>query len=241
MKIERVDEKTVKCYLTNEELNEYQITYKDFILRSDRAREVMEEIMGQAEEEVGYQPPKFAFDLQIMMLPDKGMILTFSEKEPDGVKAGESFLECLKDIKSVKDMLTGATPGSPEANDKEALALLEAGEEGDGAGQEIRPDRGVFAFDGMKDLLRYAALIPENQDMGSSLYVCDDHFLLLLERGEATDRFFSHACIRALEFGNLSTAQPQRISWLKEHSRCLIEESALPKLRQVGNEYSSKG
>lgn len=89
MKIERIDEKTVKCFLTNQELEEYEITYKDFILRSDRAREVVEEIIEQAEAEVGYQPPQFAFDLQIMMLPDKGMILTFSEKEPDEGKAGE--------------------------------------------------------------------------------------------------------------------------------------------------------
>ena len=87
MKIERVDERTVKCFLSNEELEEYDIDYKDFVLRSDKAKEVVQEIIEQAEEEVGYKPPRFAFDLQIVMLPEQGLILTFSERDSQ-VKEG---------------------------------------------------------------------------------------------------------------------------------------------------------
>ena len=78
MKIERIDDKTVKCFLSNEELEEYDIDYKDFVTRSDKAKEVVQEIIEQAEEEVGYKPPKYAFDLQIMMLPDEGLVLVLS-------------------------------------------------------------------------------------------------------------------------------------------------------------------
>ena len=100
MKIERVDERTVKCFLSNEELEEYDIDYKDFILRSEKAKEVVQEIIEQAEEQVGYKPPRFAFDLQIMMLPDQGLLLTFSEKDTD-FKEGEQLIECLKEMKQV--------------------------------------------------------------------------------------------------------------------------------------------
>lgn len=61
MKIQRVDDKTVKCFLSKEELEEYQIDYKDFIMRNEKAKEVVQEIIQQAEEEVGYKPPRFAF------------------------------------------------------------------------------------------------------------------------------------------------------------------------------------
>ena len=67
MRIERVDDKTIKCFLSNEELEQYEIDYKDFVMRSDKAREVVQEIITQAKEEVGYEPPKYAFDLQIMI------------------------------------------------------------------------------------------------------------------------------------------------------------------------------
>ena len=39
MKIERIDDKTVKCFLSNEELEEYDIDYKDFVTRSDKAKD----------------------------------------------------------------------------------------------------------------------------------------------------------------------------------------------------------
>jgi hypothetical protein len=39
MKIERIDDKTVKCFISNEELEEFEITYKDFITRSEKAKE----------------------------------------------------------------------------------------------------------------------------------------------------------------------------------------------------------
>ena len=76
MRIERVDDKTVRCFLSNEELEEYEIDYKDFLTRSEKAKEVVQEIILQAEEEVGYKPPKYAFDLQIMVVPEQGLVLT---------------------------------------------------------------------------------------------------------------------------------------------------------------------
>ena len=114
MKIERIDDKTVKCFLSNEELEEYDIDYKDFVTRSDKAKEVVQEIIEQAEEEVGYKPPKYAFDLQIMMLPDEGLVLVFSEKEPLENKNGAQLLQALQEMKRVfeeKKAEIGATLG----------------------------------------------------------------------------------------------------------------------------------
>ena len=98
MKFERVDDKTVRCFISNEELEDYQIDYKDFVLRSEKAREVVRDIIEQAAEEVGYKPPKFAFDMSIMMMPDQGLVLTFSESDPLDEKNGGRLMEYLKDF-----------------------------------------------------------------------------------------------------------------------------------------------
>ena len=103
MKFERIDDKTVKCFLSMEELEAYDITYKDFILRSEKAKEIVEEIILQAGAEVGYKPPQFAMDLQITMIPNHGMVLTFSERSLDDVPPGSELLECLKDVKNILD------------------------------------------------------------------------------------------------------------------------------------------
>ena len=45
MKIERVDENTIKCFLSTEEMEEYDVEYTDFISRTDKAQELMRKIM----------------------------------------------------------------------------------------------------------------------------------------------------------------------------------------------------
>ena len=131
MKIERVDERTVKCFLSNEELEEYDIDYKDFVLRSDKAKEVVQEIIEQAEEEVGYKPPRFAFDLQIVMLPEQGLILTFSERDSQ-VKEGEQFIECLREMRRLLQK-TRERLGGPPAEESEESAGSQNALEGQGA------------------------------------------------------------------------------------------------------------
>ena len=127
MKIERIDENTIKCFLSMEELQEYDISYKDFIVKSDKARLLMDEIISQAEEEVGYEPPEFAFDMQIMMIPDQGMVLTFSDKGSESLP--REIMDCLK---GVKDILEGG---------KDSKELDAAAKEKLGKGlEELFPD-----------------------------------------------------------------------------------------------------
>lgn len=235
MRIERVDDKTVKCFLSNEELEEYDIDYKDFILRSEKAREVVQEIIEQAEEEVGYKPPRLAFDLQIMMLPDEGMVLTFSEKEPADFKEGEQILECLKDMKQILQKAkekTGALLGNSTAQQGE-----ETGQQPEAPKQEEkaaeRPEDAVFVFDSLAPIMEYAAAMPSTLRVSSALYCMDGAFYLYLQKGSASYERYSRACIQAMEFGSLYTAEADRLLYLQEHGECLIAGQALKKLRVV--------
>ncbi len=217
MRIERVDDKTVKCFLSNEELEEYEIDYRDFILRSEKAREVVQEIIEQAEEEVGYKPPKFAFDLQIMMMPDQGLLLTFSERDPADLKSGEQILECLRDVKKMLE------------RSKEKLA--NAGDGGQEEQDNTRPEEAVFAFASIGSVMEYAAVMPANLRVKSALYRMEDRYYLHLQKGGASYERYSRACVQALEFSGLYTAEEERLLYLKEHGECLIAEHAFKKLR----------
>lgn len=236
MKIERVDDKTVKCYLSNEELEEYEIDYKDFIMRSEKAKEVVQEIIEQAQAEVGYQPPKFAFDLQIMMVPDQGLVLTFSEKDPLDGKDGEQILECLKEMKkylqkskeqlgNVQAQLAAGQTGTPrqDAEPKDSAEQK--------ASPKTRPDFAVFAFRNAGRVMEFASVLPKNLRVKSALYVMDDVCYLHMQKGAASYERYSRACVQALEFGSLFAAEQDRLEYLQEHGECLIEERALKKLR----------
>lgn len=242
MKIERVDEKTVKCFISNEELEEYDISYKDFVMRSDKAREIVEEIMAQAVEEVDYKPPQFAFDLQIMMLPEQGMILTFTERTPDDIKNGANLMNYLREMRRVlkeKLGLDGSTIAGLLAQAVVTAAAGQAVAEQSGGGensQQAQPEAqkprfAIFRFTSMRSLCEYAGALPRNLRVISRLYRQEDTYYLYLERGSASYERYSRASIQALEFGELYAATEDKLVYLEEHGECLISEKALARLR----------
>lgn len=238
MKIERIDDKTVKCFLSNEELEQYDIDYKDFVTRSEKAREMVQEIMEQAAEEVGYKPPQFAFDLQIMMMPEQGMILTFSEKEPIDMKNADQIMECLRDVKQMlqkKREEMEANSGKP--ND---VAVVE--EKRPARTEKVsvtRPEDAVFVFDRLASVMEFADILPANLRVRSTLYVMNSEYYLYIQKGGAAYERYGRACIQAMEFGYLYTAERDQILHLKEHGECLIAEQALKKLRMNSGKQSA--
>ena len=172
MKIERIDDKTVKCFLSNEELEEYDIDYKDFVTRSDKAKEVVQEIIEQAEEEVGYKPPKYAFDLQIMMLPDEGLVLVLSEKEPLENKSGAQLLQALQEMKRVFEEKKAEIGAALEKSAQDETAK-NAGKNKKAKGkaeEAAKPQFAIFAFRNIGRVIEYAAVLPANLRINSTLY-----------------------------------------------------------------------
>ncbi len=237
MKIERVDENTIKCYISTEEMEKYQIEYTDFLSRTDKAQELMKNIIRQAHEEVGYVPPKYAFEMQIMMVPDQGMVLTFSEKEPfdinDHAKV-EAFLSSLKEfvnkLAEQKERLEkgGAMPigqgaKKPADKAKEIMERIRA----------LKIEEAVFVFPTIAQIMDYASVLPAGIRMKSALYKMDDMYFLYIAQGTSAYDRYSKACVQALEFGDLYRADAGCDELLKEHGECLIAEKAIRKLRCV--------
>lgn len=249
MKIERVDDKTVKCFISNEELEEYDISYKDFMTRSDKAREIVEEIMAQAVAEVDYKPPQYAFDLQIMMMPDQGMVLTFTERTPEDVKNGMDLIHYLSEMRRILKERLGLDAPTIAGLLAQAVVMAAAG--GDTAGQngisqnaagdevpvhnaqpEVeKPRFAIFRFEGLRQLCGYAGALPRNLRVVSRLYRDNGAYYLYLERGSASYERYSRASIQALEFGELYAAAEDKLVYLEEHGECLIDEKAVAKLR----------
>ena len=222
MRFERIDDKTVKCFISNEELEEFDITYKDFILRSEKAKEVVEEIIEQAVEEVGYKPPEFAMDMQIMMLPEKGLVITLSERSPEDLKKNPMFKEYLKEMQKTLEEHFGDIAEIAKGG-KKAAATAPV--------QNDKPDFAIFEFATIRDLCEYAEMLPRNLRINSRLYKAKDTYYLFMQKGNASYQRYSRACVQALEYGTLYGATEEKLTYLQEHGECIIEEKALTKVR----------
>ncbi len=232
MKFERVDDKTVRCFISNEELEDFQIDYKDFVLRSEKAREVVREIIEQASEEVGYKPPKFAFDMSIMMMPDQGLVLTFSESDPLEDDNGGRLMEYLKEMKKAIE-----SAAADHQNKKKA-----EGEQGKEKKPEPmqRPEMGIFEFDSIGRVMELSSVLPTNLRIHSSLYRMGERYYLYVTKGTASYQRYSKFCVQAMEFSAIYGADEQKALYLMEHGECLIEEGALKKLHVDKGKSSKK-
>ena len=203
---------------------------------------MVEQIIAQAVEEVGYKPPEFAMDMQIMMLPDQGMILTLSEKTPDEIKNNPTLMEYLREMKKVfeqkmvgadmspenlEKMFMGAKPGEIAAPPKEEKEVITDNKE-EKPGQ---PSFAVFAFDSLRSICDYVKVLPKTLRVNSILYVEKGVYYLYMEKGAASYKRYSRACILAMEYGKLYGASMDKVTYLQEHGECLIAEKAIQKLR----------
>lgn len=224
MKFERVDDRTVKCFLSNEELEEYDIDYRDFVTQSDKARELIQEVVQQASEQVGYRPPKFAFEMQIMVVPDQGMLLTLKESDGIPLSPMQQLMICLEGLKAKLAQMRGLPEGMQGETD--------GGQQpGKAVPEPERPSQAIFAFEGLNELMSYAAGLPSNLRVESRVYKMNDLYFLYLARGSASYVRYSKACVQALEFSQLCGADESQLRSLEEHGNCLIAEKALKKLR----------
>ena len=53
MDFRKIDDNTVQCRMTEEEMNEYGLEIEDFFTDQEKSRDFLEQIVEMAEEEVG--------------------------------------------------------------------------------------------------------------------------------------------------------------------------------------------
>ena len=100
------------------------------------------------------------------------------------------------------------------------------------AEEAAKPQFAIFAFRNIGRVIEYAAVLPANLRINSTLYRMEDGTCYVyVQKGGASYERYSRACIQAMEFAALYAADEQKIRYLEEHGECLIREKALKKLR----------
>ena len=87
MDFQRIDDNTVQCRMTEEEMNEYGFQIEDFFTNQEKSREFLEQIVERAEEEVGYEVESGMVSMQLMRMPDNSLTITFTDQKEDGLQA----------------------------------------------------------------------------------------------------------------------------------------------------------
>jgi len=81
MKFTKIDENTVRCVVSQEEMEAYDVELEDFVKKNKKVKDFVELLIDKAGDEVGYEHAHGMMQLQLQPLPKRGLAITFSSRE----------------------------------------------------------------------------------------------------------------------------------------------------------------
>ena len=116
MEFIRVDKRTVKCVLTQEDLNAHGVQLSDFVENSDSARELIDYLLDKMINELHYKKNGEMVSINIVALPENSIALTFSD-------ATEDFKQVFRQLVALASRINSENGGEKDDVTKSALKL----------------------------------------------------------------------------------------------------------------------
>lgn len=219
MKYKKINEATVQCIITAEDMLEYGLTLSDIFERNEKGEGFLRDIIERAHDEVGYRISGDNIAMQITPMQNKGLVVTFTNESP------AAFRDILQHLKEVLQGVSAELNKQDTAGQQKAIQ--------DHIAQEFDDNRRMFVFSALHQVMQYTASVPKNLSVKSYLYKADEAYYLVIERNRLSYKMFNKISAQAVEFGNIIAVSEERMRYLKEHGECLIDGRAVSRLRRI--------
>lgn len=223
MRFRKLDEKTICCMLSEEDLTDNDITIEDFIHNRDNVQYFLEEIIETAREEVGFEASGPMLSIQIMAMYPEGVMITFSDN-PKGmtnaIKAG------LAQVKGEVDDSEWVEAGALEQPKKLYT--------------QKKPENAekltvVFEFSSMDAIFSFVKNTSVRSGLESSLYKEEKtgKYYMVLIKARMSEERYRAVIATAMEFADFIADTELQYAQLREHYRCIIKEKAVNTLKKI--------
>lgn len=230
MEFSRIGDHTIKCVISEEEIEDLGFTLDEIMSNGERTQEFMNHIFDLAEEKYAMKFDIGVKTVRADFMPDHTLSLTFSEHQ------GTAMMEHLKDI--VNGFLN-AIPQDKWDELKKTSAEdrtqneLEAGDT-DNEDEEVRVIA-LFTFAGMDVLMRFAALVRLEEIPPNMLYKYQNSYILIMNLSNCTEEEVLHLSILTDEYAADIAVGGERKAFIEEHGEPILKQNAIEQLKQVAS------
>lgn len=227
MKFKRVDADTVRCLISEQELMENGLSVEDFLQNDGKTEDFLRRVITLAEENVGYKVRGGNITIQVSVLPDHVLALTFSEKMDAGI------LGMLENLKSAVERLSKDT-AQEQANETEQSRET-AGQQAQNAFLVGGGDSFQICFLSLDRAGEYCAAAVPDIPVESSLYKLEEEnvYFLILKKGDMDKRQLCRMLGASLEFAAGIYAHTGAEAYIQEHGSCIVEKDAIGVLGEL--------
>lgn len=251
MKVRRINDNTISCIISPEDLRKHGIRIDDLFERKKEAVDFLRASVAEAARSENFNLEGELTTMRISILPDHSLSLLITRED----SAEGAMQEVRKIAKSIFESIAAKkaeeageqTEEEPEQDPSNRLmrAILDdepAEESAGGSGDNAQPesvnhlaDTYMFSFYSVRDAMDCCRLFADAGPLESSLYYLqeDETYFLILHRTEKTPAGFARNILSANEFGELVTSQEQYISFVTEHGVCIAKGHAIEMFMDV--------
>ncbi len=221
MRFKRISTDTVRCIVTEDELEANGLAMDDFLSNDGRTEEFLRKMITLAEQETGFKVQGGPMTIQVAVLPENTLALTCSEKQ------GGNLMELLEGLRSAMSNLSEAVNEKARQRSEQAVIPVE------------QKDAYLLEFSDIRSLQDFCVSlvqgIEEQFQMDSGLYRLRDEgvYCLILQRGAMGEKEVCQIMAASLEFMDAVSAEESQLAYIMEHGACVLPERAITTLQGI--------
>ncbi len=237
MKFRRIDEDTVRCIVSKEDMQEFGIVLEDFFKNKSKIHDFLHEVVERAEQEVGYEPKEGLLSMQIMPISQNSIAITFTEKEDGG------YDDMINNIKETVADIISENEAEEELQTDDVIEEfedeIEVKEEKDDLVDQdsiIEKQDKTFrtisrimvAMPTIQELVNYCKAININKSITSELYYLKNKglYCLIIDKNRLSVNDFKTITRLAIEYSSNITNNRKIIAYVQEQGEVIFDMSA---------------
>jgi adapter protein MecA 1/2 len=257
MKIEKINDRQIRCTLTREDLENRQIKLSELAYGTDKAKALFQDMMQVAAQDFGFEADNTPLVIEAVPISMDSIILIitkvedpeeldtrFSRFSPENAdqNIGMSYADLKERIEGADDILglikkiTEAKRRALQSENTEttpsaAPASAAPAEEDD----EVRSLTRLYLFHSLDDAIRAASVVDPVYHGPNSLFKNseDGIYYLLLQKADSPAEQFNRVCNMLSEYGLTGKYLPGLDAHFSEHLETIVAGNALQSLAQL--------
>lgn len=254
MKLEKISENQIKCTLTSEDLADRQIKLSELAYGTDKARDLFQDMMEQAQDEFGFDADNSPLMIEAIPLSADTIVLIITK-----VENPEELDTRFSKFASIEDDFETVEPAPPTAGADDIIDLIqklrEAKEKALEAKQKRQAVSGenaqteettsskkqkeipvnlvrLFQFRNLDEVILASHGLNNYYTGKNTLYQNEENgsFQLILHQSGYSPEDFNKVCNILSEYGTGSPLTPAGEAYYQEHMEPFVPEEALQKL-----------
>ncbi|MCF2642083.1 adaptor protein MecA [Roseburia hominis] len=221
MRFKRVDKSTVRCIVSQDEIEERGLKIEDLIRNGDKAQEFLNEVVDMAEEEIGFKMTSGIQAVQAAFLPNHDIVFTFSDNAKS--MGMDQAIDQLKDLLSEDVTL----------KDSNYVEISEESVEPEGKTDALGERLITIFFRSLDATCTFCKRFPGFAFPMERLYKCEQKYALILDTADLGKEEMEAIRLQAAEYAQSIVMSGFRAYDIMEHQKCLIAQNAVQCLQTL--------